>query len=129
MDTFDRIVEEISEIGMIPGRFDEEGRLKIKEILRKHFDALVPTSDSVIYKPWAEFRETGLLFYINQVLHAFGWAITVEVDEEDHGVVTRAYPARVRFRGFSGESMDKGYKKIGVYLRDHAKDLFEETFD
>ena len=27
-------------------------------------------------KSWQEFRDTGLVVIINQILHIFGWAIT-----------------------------------------------------
>ena len=32
-------------------------------------------------KTWQEFRKTGLLWFINTILHAFGWAIVVEVEK------------------------------------------------
>ena len=41
-------------------------------------------------KTWQEFRKTGLLWFINTILHAFGWAIVVEVEKEE---ITGAYPA------------------------------------
>lgn len=44
-------------------------------------------------KTWQEFRKTGLLWFMNTILHAFGWAIVVEVER---GEITGAYPARVR---------------------------------
>ena len=77
-------------------------------------------------KSWEEFRETGLLFFINQVLHAFGWSIVVELDK-DTGEITSCYPARVKFRGFAESSVEKGYKKIGIYLKDNASELYNET--
>ena len=55
----------------------------------------------VTKKSWDEFRDNGLLWFINTILHMFGWAIVVEVD---NGEVINAYPARVTFRGFSEES-------------------------
>lgn len=76
-------------------------------------------------KTWKEFRETGLLFFINQVLHVFGWAITVNVD--DNGEVTDAYPSRVKFRGFGEESIDKGYAQVTRYLKDNIDDLLKEV--
>jgi hypothetical protein len=30
-------------------------------------------------KEWSEFRSTGLLLFINQILHVFGWAIVFEI--------------------------------------------------
>ena len=36
--------------------------------------------EPVTKKTWTEFREIGLLWFINTILHMFGWAIVVEVD-------------------------------------------------
>ena len=52
----------------------------------------------VTQKSWKEFRDSGMLWWINMILHTFGWAITVEI--EDDGSISGAYPARVKFRGF-----------------------------
>ena len=51
----------------------------------------------VIKKSWEEFRSTGLLWWINMILHTFGWAICYEFDD---GKIVEAYPARVKYRGF-----------------------------
>ena len=37
-------------------------------------------------KTWKEFRESGLLWFINTILHMFGWAIVVDVDMEDNNI-------------------------------------------
>lgn len=66
-------------------------------------------------RSWKEFRDTGLLFYINQVLHAFGWAIVLVVDDN---VVLQSYPARIKFRGFSEDCVEDGYNKIDKYIRE-----------
>jgi homospermidine synthase len=76
-------------------------------------------------KSWMEFRNTGLLFLINQILHAFGWAIVIEVHDDE----TEIYPARVDFRGFSEEVTDKNYKKISKYLLDNSQQLYRESSD
>jgi len=75
-------------------------------------------------REWQEFRNTGLLFFINQILHAFGWAITIVV--EDNGSISEAYPARLSARGFSDESISNGYKKVAKYLKDNAENLYKE---
>lgn len=31
-------------------------------------------------KSWDEFKKNGLLLFINQILHIFGWAICFEYD-------------------------------------------------
>lgn len=45
-------------------------------------------------KSWEEFRNAGLLWWINMILHTFGWAITVELKD---GKIIDCYPARVKF--------------------------------
>lgn len=78
-------------------------------------------------KTWKEFRETGLLFYINQILHVFGWAIVVDVD--DSGNIMNAFPARVKFRGFSANAIDRGYAQITQYLKANVDELLSECED
>ena len=75
-------------------------------------------------KTWKEFKDTGLLWLINSLLHLFGWAICLEVNE---GVVTDVFPARVKFRGFSESNNTEGYKKISQYMRDNAEALSQEA--
>ena len=31
---------------------------------------------------WIEFKETGLLWWINMILHTFGWVIVLEIDKD-----------------------------------------------
>ena len=58
-------------------------------------------------KSWKEFKDSGLLWFINKTLHVFGWAIVMEMNKETNEIV-RAYPARVKFRGFSEENNTEG---------------------
>ena len=76
-------------------------------------------------KTWQEFRESGLLWWINMILHTFGWAIVVDV--EDDGTVSNAYPARVKFRGFDEKSNAKGYQAVSEYLKENADVLAAES--
>ena len=77
-------------------------------------------------RTWAEFRKSGLLWFINTILHAFGWSITLEIDSETKEI-TDCYPARVKFRGFSEDRNTEGYKKLSCYMRDNADELFKEA--
>lgn len=82
-------------------------------------------------KDWDEFRDTGLLLYINQILHAFGWAIVVDGGEDGKTgkfKVADAYPAKCKFRGFNEDSVDKAYKKISDYMSKNAKKLHKEAY-
>ena len=75
-------------------------------------------------KSWQEFRESGLLWFINNTLHLFGWALVAEFDGEE---LTRVYPARVKFRGFSEDVTEEGYKKVSKYLKENIEELEKET--
>ena len=74
-------------------------------------------------RTWEEFVNIKMLWWINMILHTMGWAIVVEMNE---GKVTEAYPARVKYRGFSSETNDIGYTKVSEYLKDNAEQLFKE---
>ena len=79
----------------------------------------------VTKKTWKEFRESGFLWWINMILHTFGWAIVADVD--DNGEVTNAYPAKVKFRGFGEKNNTEGYIKVSQYMKDNASELLEEA--
>lgn len=78
-------------------------------------------------KSWKEFRESGLLWWTNMILHTFRWAIVVDVDESE--TVVRAYPARVKFRRFSEKDNTDGYIKVSKYLKENAEQLNKETHE
>ena len=77
-------------------------------------------------RTWKEFRGSGLLWFINQILHLFGWAIVLEFD---NGELIKAYPARIKFRGFSEESQTKGYRDITKWIKEHVEELEDEAFE
>lgn len=85
-------------------------------------------------KSWGEFRKTGLLWFVNSILHLFGWTIVIECSDttgtpEDSAEITRAFPARTRYRGFSETINTEGYKKVTRYLRENIDELSEEARD
>jgi hypothetical protein len=57
-------------------------------------------------RTWEEFRKLGLLWFINRILHVFGWVIVVDPSDGS------AYPARCEYRGFSLEDEALGYKRM-----------------
>lgn len=79
----------------------------------------------VFKKTWKEFRETGLLWWINTSLHLFGWVIVFEIEEDDE--ITNVYPARVKFRGFDAESTEESYKVLTKYMADQGQELLAEV--
>lgn len=76
-------------------------------------------------KSWKQFKDSGLLWFVNSILHVFGWAIVLEV--EDDGSIVNAYPARVTFRGFAEKSNTDGYIKLSQYMKENADILLEES--
>ena len=78
-------------------------------------------------RDWQEFRSSGLLWFVNSILHLFGWAITVEIN--DDGSITEAYPARCKFRGFDEANNTMGYQKVSQYLKDNIDDILKEAME
>ncbi len=76
-------------------------------------------------KSWQSFRDSGLMWYVNTLLHAFGWAIAVEVDSNN--IAINGYPVRVGFRGFSEDINTEGYEKVARYMADNAEEILEEA--
>lgn len=72
-------------------------------------------------RDWKEFRETGLFWFVNTILHTFGWALVAEIDE--NGNVSNVYPARVEYRGFPEKINTDGYNKIKKYLKDNIDEI------
>nr|DAZ34456.1 MAG TPA: hypothetical protein [Caudoviricetes sp.] len=71
-----------------------------------------------------DFRNSGMLWYINQQLHLFGMALVMEFDEQ--GKPTSLYPTRCKFRGFPNEVSDKGYKNLTQYLVNNCEELLKD---
>lgn len=67
-----------------------------------------------------DFQDSGMLWYVNSLLHQFGLALVYDTEKKN------LYPAICRFRGFSEEANDKGYKKVTEYLRDNVTDLLTD---
>ena len=77
-------------------------------------------------KSWKEFKDSGLLWFVNMILHTFGYAIVIEYDNDK---IKDVYPARVKFRGFSEDSNTKGYKKISIYLKENIDEIEKESME
>lgn len=76
-------------------------------------------------KNWEEFQETGLLWWINMILHTFGWAIRIEKNEEKK--IIDVYPARVRYRGFPDRINTREYIKVNRYMKENSEELYNEV--
>ena len=100
---------------------------KGKGINDKESDTETKDSPSETYgkKNWEEFKETGLLTFVNQFLHIFGWAIILSYDDKTNEL-KEVYPARVLSRGFAYESQIRAYKKLTNYMEQNSTRLKKE---
>lgn len=73
---------------------------------------------------WDDFRKNGLLWAVNSFLHLFGYAIVLQYED---GEIVDAYPARVKFRGFSEKVNTDGYIAVSKYMAANASELLEEA--
>lgn len=81
----------------------------------------------VTRKTWEEFRQSGFLWWINMLLHTFGWAIVVDVSDNNPNKIIDVYPARVKYRGFSEEHNTEGYIKVSEYMKQNSDVLSKEA--
>ena len=70
-----------------------------------------------------EFRESGALWFVNTILHAFGMAITWNPDTDE------LKAALVKFRGFDLKTNDNGYRKLTEYMKENAGELIKDCED
>lgn len=76
-------------------------------------------------KTWEEFRAVKLLWWVNRLLHTFGWSICVVMEAD--GTITEVYPARVKFRGFDEASEAEGFIGLTQHLKETVDELVEEA--
>lgn len=73
---------------------------------------------------WKEFRDSGMLWWINMILHTFGLAIVYGMED---GEIKDVYPARIKYRGFDVKNNTEGYIKVSKYINDHSGELLKEA--
>jgi hypothetical protein len=71
-------------------------------------------------KDCEEFQNTGLLLFVNQFLHIFGWVIVVEINGVGESCM---YPARTDYKGFDVSSTSKAYKKLSKFIHHNINEL------
>ena len=72
-----------------------------------------------------EFKESGMLWFVNSILHTFGMALTWDPKTD------AIEPVITKFRGFEEKYNDQGYRALTEYMRDNSlalmPDVTEET--
>jgi hypothetical protein len=76
---------------------------------------------------WDDFCAAQLLWYVNRLIHLFGWAIVTDVDAA--GKVTCVFPARTSFRGFSEEVETKDFIGLTQHLAAESQTLLKDVSD
>lgn len=71
--------------------------------------AIKYNNEMVEQKTWKEFKDCGMLWLVNSTLYLFGWAIAIEYIDD---VICGARPYRTKFRGFSEDVNDRGFKAV-----------------
>ena len=108
---------------MVKLKTDEEDFIDDEVV---QFDGMLEKVDDEI-KAWEKFQSSGLLWFTNQFLHVFGYAITFSYNEDK--TLKSVYPARVKFRGFNGDSVDRGHKRLSTYIKNNAEALYKEVME
>lgn len=75
---------------------------------------------------WEEFANAGLFWWVNRSLHLFGWVLVYET-YEDSDKVSRVYPAMCRYRGFSEEVEESGFRKVTAHIKSRMSHLLEDV--
>lgn len=74
-----------------------------------------------------EFRESKWLWWINRILHTFGWVIVYHYDDITNELQYISVAKNIEFRGFGSESDDIGYEYVGKWLENNIKEANEKA--
>lgn len=71
-------------------------------------------------RTWEEFRDAGLLWWVNTLLRTIGWVI---VFERINGEIVNVFPAKVgpNFRGINEHKNVEGYNKLANHIAQSHK--------
>jgi len=56
-------------------------------------------------RSWEEFRDVGGFWFVNLLLHVFGWSLSF--DEEEDGTISQVYPRRTTWVGFDEKTNEE----------------------
>ena len=65
---------------------------------------------------WIKFKDSGLLWLINGLLHNFGYVIAYEYDVADDLIDVR--PMKADYTGFTRQVQQEGHWALSEYLND-----------
>jgi hypothetical protein len=68
-------------------------------------------------KTWEDFEKAGLLWFVNRILHVFGWVI-ICVESTGTGEIEEVWPARTNMLGFTEEVDAASHEKFMAALHE-----------
>lgn len=74
---------------------------------------------------WEDFRNSGMLWFVNRILHVFGVSIVMAFDIT--GKLVEVYPVRCKWRGFDETTEKENFAKISRYMKKNASELEKEV--
>ena len=74
-------------------------------------------------REWKEFRNNGLLWFVNKFLVLYGWTIILVRDEDDN--VIEVFPAKVKSRSISEKANEIGCKLFNNYVENNLDEIEE----
>jgi len=70
---------------------------------------------------WVEFQRIGLLWFVNRIIHIFGYAIIFNYDKDN--ILVSVYPKKVSYRGFKEYSEQQGFEKVMTYMKENIDEI------
>lgn len=89
-------------------------------------DNKLSSKQPIIKRTWTEFRDSGMLWWCNRILHIFGWAIVFNVDDVT-GEILSVEPNRTVWRGFTPELEANGFERVTAWMASNVEDLQREV--
>lgn len=86
----------------------------------------LPPDEDTRRESWESFRAAGMLWMANRILHVFGWAIVVEIDDATDRILG-AHPRRATWRGFCPEAEERGFISVSRFMRAAGATLADEA--
>jgi hypothetical protein len=71
-----------------------------------------------------EFRDSGLLWFVNRTLHLFGVVLVCTLNED--GSVTDLHPIKTSARGFTESNEHAGFRKLTKFLHANTDVLLKD---
>ena len=73
-------------------------------------------------RTWTEFYNSGMLWFVNRILHVFGWVIVAEQETDTVGNIVRVWPARTKkILGFTPEQDEERRRWFLANVREEEK--------